>query len=757
MNKLYIYLILSLFLLSSTYAVLEETSTYRIECTPEVSTITSKGFVQECSYLLKQGTYTGDVAFCFDSTLKSAKVIYNNSDITSLFKYKYYNMVKGNCYYIEDVNWNTNESKKLTIYYMPSNVSSSPKWDTYFGDVSTNRIDLMLDPLYDSNNYEIGTSRSNSYNWMIFNYNSYFNDVLTTSNINTNSTSITTLPTNNLITLTSNVGFPYPDGLTLLGTFNSTYFNNVSINASTRNPNGGIYNISMSVNFTYSDGSSNYIVYPFSLLASLPSFNFSSNTSKNLSYYYLYYNKKSMTNNQPFYIDTNTTTYQTIHSSANLTSNPIALPILVNNFRLNSSYVGSAFINLTFDGINWMYYNLSNNSLNTNTGVTALSSNMSYKLYLLNNATTINNLNIYFNGYSTLLNITVLDEVTGLPIYSNTTVTFSSVNPFTTFSYIVNYTKGVTNLSAIPYSILASNPSYSVKNYYLSLADRSNSNLTIYLNNGNATLFNFKASNGNVLPNVIFNVYSYVNGSLVLTESDISDVTGKVQISTRQNTFYSFATYLNGYANYSFSLNPILFNSYDVILSPTGGITTIPSASVSYNPTIYSMGINNAFTIRFSSPYSSLSNYSYIVTSYNATINGSGNSSSGQYFNNTFFIPKSPADSTVIVYYEYYLTNGIYKNFTYVYSVPITYVNHTLVTFGQDDYGLMVGDKIWIVTFIVLPIVGLAFLFSGSMTFALFVAMVIFGIFGSVKFIPPSVAVGVCVLGFIYIIGKGSS
>ena len=353
------------------------------------------------------------------------------------------------------------------------------------------------------------------------------------------------------------------------------------------------------------------------------------------------------------------------------------------------------------------------------------------------------------------LNITIRDEISNLVVFSNTVITFSAVNPSFNFPYTINGSGLISGLSANYYSLLLSNPSYSIKNYVVNVPDGSFQNLNLYLNNGTATLFNFKTSGGNVLSGVVFNVYSYVNNSLTLTESGVSDVTGKVQVSIRPNVFYSFSTFLSGYANYSFSLPQVLFNSYDVVLFPSSGVSVTPSATVTYSPNIFIMSLNNSFRINFYSLYGSFNSYYYNVSFFNGSISGFGNVSGGQILSNSFIIPKSPGDSVVTVFYNYSLSNGASSNFTYSYRVPVTYVNHTLVSFGHDDYGLLIGDKIWVMTLILLPIVALAFVFGG-MVFGLFSLMVFIGIFGASGFIPGSVSLTIIILCLLYIFGRGN-
>jgi len=613
MNKYLTFLIVFLLSLSFTYAVIEETNTYRIECSPDVASIQAQGFHQTCSYLLKHGTYTGDVAFCFDTTIKNAKVIFNNNqDITSLFKFKHYNMVKGECYYIEDVTFVANVSKKLDIYYLPNNLSASPKWDTYFGDVSTNRIDLMLDPVYNLSLYQIGTSIDSSYYWSVATGGYYDSVSGGTFKSKTNNSDI------NLTNayLVSNKA----------STNNSYYYNiNTTGVGSPNNLSGGFtlaYNQSVNHElefiefYTYMSGycdsgnyQQQYIVVKYSgespvsvgswatgggsSTCRVKTISVALDPSKNVEYYEVYQNINlnnrygGIYNVSAIYGDNVT------RASANLTSNLIPLPILVNNYRINASFVGSAFINITFDGINYRYLNLSNSTqVNLSDDITD-NNNMSYKILLLNNATTIYNVSLIFNGIANWVTINIFNELTNSVIAQNVTVTMTDLTvPSLSTIYITTGNQNFTNLTpnhVLKFTFTSAN--FSTRSYILTVSQGSAQVLNAYLlaNNLSSTIGIYtKSLTDNIIAGATISIQKLVNTSYIGVSQGVTDGTGFSTFSLQEGTNYRVLISADNFNVYQTDLVPYLANSpYTFKLAPTSSFvfTTLNDyVKYSYSP-----------------------------------------------------------------------------------------------------------------------------------------------------------------------------
>jgi len=452
--KWLLYWLFAALLVASAFAVDIETATYRIDCEPESATIKFGGFLQTCEYTLKSGYYVGDVAFCFDTQVSNVRVLFylsNGSklDVTSLFKYKKYQMFKGDCYYVENIVWNATVSPDtalIDIWYMPNNLSKSPKWDTYFGDVSTNRIDLMLDPLFNTSLYRIGRFNESSYWWQVNGTDNtdilFGGAYITESNITNIGWSNVSInyslsygscctaglgnkgiritpkqdillrsirhPDNLVIqynyTLTSDGGV-YISNATITGMSNLSNFSNYQLLSK-----GVVYRIIVdSANLRSSCyGDNEFVSITSGVVNDVPDIRCAEYVQE------LIFNPVNITNK----------------SSSILLSQNISLPLLVNNFRLNGSFIGSVMVNITFDDVNFTFMNLSNSNLIQLNDSVLDNDLLSYKLYLGAN-TAVSNFSVFFNGLINRINITIRNELTNNIIMETSTVTMIDLtNPF---------------------------------------------------------------------------------------------------------------------------------------------------------------------------------------------------------------------------------------------------------------------------------------------------------------------------------------
>jgi len=414
----------------------------------------------------------------------------------------------------------------------------------------------------------------------------------------------------------------------------------------------------------------------------------------------------------------------------------ISIPYIFksNNLSINVSFNYNVFID--YSG-----YSFFNNSLNT-------SINGSLYSLLPNNA----------------INISIFKESDGTKLYGNASLSFVGDSGIV-FYDTINQTKLYSSLTSDNYSIGFTQSGYALKSYRVNLVDRTFNILNVYLNNGSSVLFNFKTNTGTVLSGVELQVYTVVNGSNVLVESSSSDITGKVQIALESSKYYSFIATKSGYNDYSFILNPVLFTSYDVVMTPSGsGSTVIPSAIVTFTPTSFYRFQNVNFNIQFVSQYNNLVNYSYNVSYPSSSVAGSGSNSHGSTLNSSFTLNPSTIVSNVSIFYQYYLSNGVYYNATYVYPIVYTYSNRTWVTMGnsvnattgQDSVtGYFVGERVLIVTFISLIMFGVGWVIGGAVPGLVF-AIIPIMFFVNSGFVPKQLYYITFFFMVIYFIGRGS-
>lgn len=348
------------------------------------------------------------------------------------------------------------------------------------------------------------------------------------------------------------------------------------------------------------------------------------------------------------------------------------------------------------------------------------------------------------------INITVRNELTNAIIYTNESMSFVSDGGIVVYDSM-NGSKLFTSFTADYYSIGISAINYTSRSYRY-LFNNSYGNLTMYLNNGSGVIFNFKTVGGTALQGVLFKVLTYVNGSLVLVESRTSDISGKVSVSLLPNTAYFFNASLNGYTSYPLSLNPVLYGSYDIVMSPLSGGSITPSAQVTYSPTTFFSGTPN-LSIYVTSSYCSLTNFSYTISWLGNSVSSYSLNPCSAYFN----VPLNLTSSSYIqVFYQYSLNNGVYQNWTYTYSISQPQGNHTLVNIGQNYYGMLYGDRILVATFYVLVIMGVAFVALGVGGSLLFGA-IFWLIFGQSGFVPFWILYPSLVIGVLLIISRGQN
>jgi len=464
-------------------------------------------------------------------------------------------------------------------------------------------------------------------------------------------------------------------------------------------------------------------------------------------------------------------------SAYNFTNNLVASGIsgtfnLISNALLNVSvYNGSSLIgsftadlsdgqteagssSVAFDVIKDRYYNVTIDS-------SAYALNTS-QVYIANFGTNYLNVSLLPNNG---VNITIRSEADGSIIYGTTALSFVGDNGNIFYSSM-NGSKVFTSLTPDDYSVAFVLSPYSSKSYRLILEDRTFNYLTAYLNNGTAILFNFKTVGGSAISGVTFEVYTIINGQSTLVESVVSDLSGQVQVYLESNKYYSFVATKSGYATYYFSLNPVLYTSYDVVMTASGtGDTTTPSAVVTFSPTSFFRYQNGHYSVDFISQYDSLSSYGFNLTLPSGSIAGTGTNPHGESFTNAFNIGNSLPNQRVSLFYYYILDDGSYVNQTLSFPIIYTTSNRTWVNMGNsinastgldETTGYYVGERVIIVTFISLVMFGVGWLAFGGAIPGLLMALIPILFFVNVGFVPKPLYYIVGFFIVIFIISRGA-
>jgi len=250
----------------------------------------------------------------------------------------------------------------------------------------------------------------------------------------------------------------------------------------------------------------------------------------------------------------------------------------------------------------------------------------------------------------------------------------------------------------------------------------------------------------------VCSISAFINGSLTVVESAITS-TGRVQFALLSNKYYSLLCSKSGYADATLVLNPILFNSYDVVMSTVGVSSVVPTGFATISSGTFRSSVNNNFSIMFSSPYSSFVSYQYVVSYPSGSFNSSGSSVSGETFNRLFNTSSSFGD-TVDVTYGWVLDNGVAQNFTVRYLIVRTVVTPTLTSDPGGDYGFLVGDRVFLFTVIAILVVGVSWLAVGFFG-ALVTFIILIGLFNQSSLLSHGASnffiVSIVVVGFLII------
>lgn len=419
-----------------------------------------------------------------------------------------------------------------------------------------------------------------------------------------------------------------------------------------------------------------------------------------------------------------------------------------------SGNIQTAYASVLYDVINGNTYNLTINSTNYNTNTSTYTINSFGTTYLTR----------YLSAYNSI-NLTIKDESTGNLILSapNTSLSIVSDSGLVTYTN-VNGSKVLSGLTTDYYTLTFDKSGYNSRQYYLSVPDGSYQFLTVYLNNGSAILFNIMNNGGSTLSGATLFVYTNVNGSNVLVESSVSDITGKIQVSLESSKYYSFLVSKSGYTNYTFFLNPVLFTSYDIKLSTSSSASIYPTATFSYTPTSFFRFQNVNMALTFISPYNYLSTYYYNISYPGGSRAGSGSNIHGQVFNELFNLNSAGLDDNIVLYYNYSLTNGAFYSDTVLLPIIYTSSNRTWVgmgnqinsSTGQDGVtGYYIGERVLIVTFISIVMFGVGWLIGGAMSGLVFAIIPIL-FFTNVGFVPKELYYLTFVFFIVYIISRGA-
>jgi len=309
----------------------------------------------------------------------------------------------------------------------------------------------------------------------------------------------------------------------------------------------------------------------------------------------------------------------------------------------------------------------------------------------------------------------------------------------------------LSELFSMQYEALATTGYY---NLNINLSNTTLSTVTIYIQAGaSSTTFTIKDQDtSRVLPDVFISMYRLVGPDYVLVQSKYSDITGRIKFTYVDDVKYKFLLTKNSYQSYLFYLDPILFSSYDILLTKDLSYNVsqdYDQLALYYTPTLfYNEKVNN-FTFMIHSPYDALTGYGYTLTFPGGTDTQAGTSTAGESLESGFTITGATVQDRLKLDYYYITDQSGQRNFTFYYSIVVG--NYTMVSNIDRTYGLGLFERVFLSVFIVILVVGVSTLI-GQPIGGMGLGLLVMGYLTFIGFLPLwaillPVTIGLIILG----------
>ncbi|MCA1800043.1 MAG: hypothetical protein LC650_01970 [Actinobacteria bacterium] len=312
--------------------------------------------------------------------------------------------------------------------------------------------------------------------------------------------------------------------------------------------------------------------------------------------------------------------------------------------------------------------------------------------------------------------ITLYNADTGASL-SGTSINITVSGPESEDTYTTTTgTQYVANLTAGDYSFKFSGANYTTRTYIVSVGNGTTQTLDAYLTTSTEeVLFTVQDSSTDAaIESASVTMSSYVNGSLVVVQSQLTDIAGQVVFIHTENLKYVFTISATNYTSKQFSLDPIKVQpgsttaSYTIRMDPTVSLTDTQAYSgysVVYTPKKgFSEGGSYNLTWTVTSASGSLS-------AYNATVCAPGAGCTTQTGTN------SGGESLV---FAFNITGAEFLDTVNVSSSAAHEIatnnigNRTWTTTTCPEYGLGKWDCSLIGTGLVVSMAGMATFYAGG-------------------------------------------
>lgn len=440
-------------------------------------------------------------------------------------------------------------------------------------------------------------------------------------------------------------------------------------------------------------------------------------------------------------------------------------------FNISDFVSGETLYNYTVN-VTSLNYTYSEGGVSIDKNLTMGLINGSYNLTVIKDNYVIYNGNFSVNG-SGFVNVTLYPNPSSIQVYmyyeengtliTGTSITLTVSGSITedTYSSSTGFIY-VENLTAGNYTLKFTGGNFSIRRYSVTVGTNTTQILNAYLiYNAEETIFTIlDKDTGGVIQGAEISMLRSIGGSLVVVESRTSDVSGRALFNFLEGARYSFVITHPSYTSKSFVLDPILFNSYDVLLtkSTTQQDDTDYSlvSSPVISPTIYYNNQSHNFSFILVSPSGSLVSYGVNLSYPGGSVGAVGSNANGGGFD--LVVNISGASLGDYVYLNYFYETSVYgrKNFTRSYSI-ITVGNliGTLEGGKGNTYGLGDFELILIATGLTMFAAGAAALVAGA-TGATLAGLFVLGFFAYQQYIPLSAILISALVGVVLIMWRSS-
>lgn len=279
--------------------------------------------------------------------------------------------------------------------------------------------------------------------------------------------------------------------------------------------------------------------------------------------------------------------------------------------------------------------------------------------------------------------------------------------------YTFNGTYFIYNLTPGEWNAKFTATGYSIRTYSLTIGNRTSQILNAYLTQSESkTIFTIRNdATEDLIQDVLITMYRNLNSTWQTVESKYTDITGRSQFTYDTTANYRFYFSKNGYEDLLFYLNPVLFDSYDVRLTPNTIINNTADydrVSIIYSPSVYYAGANT-FNFLIQCPYGELESYGYNISYPGGSDTQTGVNALGSQLTSAITItPTSILDMVTIRYY-YDTTLQDRKDFMVSFAIVSNASNnYTMMENKNKTYGMGVFERTLIMVIFIIFVVGVA-------------------------------------------------